>query len=197
MIFPLEEVRQFKIQKLQNELIMNTNQNMMMNMNNPMILTNFQNNIQNINTVNCDDCFEYNQKMEYYTGENAMYCNNCKNQLPAFYQTILFTSPDILIIVLNRGKGIEFNGKMEFSETLNLYKYVERKETGYMYKLIGTVNHMGGSNTSDHFIACCKSPINNKWYKYNDDLVTEINNFNQEIINYAKPFILFYQKLYN
>ena len=135
--------------------------------------------------------------MEYYTGENAMYCNNCKNQLPAFYQTILFTSPEILIIVLNRGKGIEFNVKMEFSETLNLYKYVERKETGYMYKLIGTVNHMGDSNASSHFIACCKSPINNKWYKYNDDLVTEINNFNQEIINYAKPFILFYQKLYN
>ena len=197
MIFPLEEVRQFKIQKLQNELIMNTNQNMMMNMNNPMIFTNFQNNIQNINTINCDDCFEYNQKMEYYTGENAMYCNNCKNQLPAFYQTILFTSPEILIIVLNRGKGIEFNVKMEFSETLNLYKYVERKETGYMYKLIGTVNQMGGSSTSDHFIACCKSPINDKWYKYNDDLVTDINNFNQEIINYAKLFILFYQNLYN
>ena len=86
---------------------------------------------------------------------------------------------------------------MEFTESLNLYNYVERKETGYIYKLIGIVTHIGESFASDHFIAYSKSPINDRWYKYNDDLVTEIYNFKQEIIDCVKPYILFYQKLDN
>ena len=192
LIFPLEEVRKFKLEKLQNNLNMNSNQNMMnmsnqmmmnnqmmnmnmmsnpmmnmnmmsnpmmnmnmmsnpmmnmnmmsnpmnnmnmmsnpmMNMNmmsNPMMVQQFIKIMQNNNSVNCDDCFEYNQKMECFSGENAMYCNVCKKQLPASYQTFLYTTPEILIIVLNRGKGIEFNVKLEFTETLDLNKYVEKK----------------------------------------------------------------------
>ena len=84
---------------------------------------------------------------------------------------------------------------MEFTETLNLYNYVERKDTGYVYKLIGVVIHMGDNGINGNFIACCKSPINNKWYKYNDDLVSEIVNFKQEIIDCSNASILFYEKI--
>ena len=210
LIFPLEEIRKFKIA---NQMMMNMNQNMMnmnmLNMNsnimNPMMMNmnsninfNFnQNNFQNINSVNFIDCFDFNQKMEYFTGDNSMYCNICKQQLPACYQTFLYTAPEILIIVLNRGKGIEFKVKMEFTEILDLSQYVIRKETGCFYNLIGVVTHMGESGASGHFIACCKSPINGKWYNYNDDLVTEVLNFKQDVIDYAMPYILFYQKKNN
>ena len=181
-----------------NQNMMNMNQ-MMMNMNsnimNQMMMMNMNSNIQNINSVNFKDCFDYNQKIDYFSGENVMYCNKCKQQLPACYQTLLYTGPEILIIVLNRGKGIEFKVKMEFTEILDLSNYIKRNETGCHYNLIGVVTHMGESGASGHFIACCKSPINNKWYKYNDDLVTEVNDFKQEIIDYAMPYILFYQKI--
>ena len=173
-----------------------TNQNFM-NVN-PMLyqqnLFNYQLNLQNINSVDLDDCFDYNQKNEYFTGENAMYCINCKTQLPGSYRTTLYTSPEILILVLNRGKGIEFKVKLEFIENLNLMNYVELKNTGYMYTLIGVVTHMGESGASGHFIAYCRSPRNNIWYRYNDDLVSKVNNVKQEIIDYAMPYILFYQK---
>ena len=33
--------------------------------------------------------------------------------------------------------------------------------------------------------------------KYNDDIVTSVINFKEEIIDYAMPDILFYQKLEN
>ncbi len=56
---------------------------------------------------------------------------------------------------------------------------------------------MGESETSGHFITCCKSPIDQKWYKYNDGIVTSVINFKEEIIDYAMPDILFYQKLEN
>ena len=50
------------------------------------------------------------------------------------------------------------------------------------------------SKTNDHFIAYCRSPIDDNWYKYNDDLVTPINDVKQEVIDYAMPYLLFYQK---
>ena len=194
LIFPLEEVRKYKINQLQNQFIQ-MNQNM--NMNQFLFQQNMLNlqNIQNLNIVNIDDCFNYNEKLENFTGENSMYCNICGQNLPAFYQTILFTSPEILIIVLNRGKGIQFKVKLEFQEILNLKNYIKRQDTGYNYKLIGVVTHMGESGASGHFIAYCKSPISNDWYQYNDDLVFKVNNFKQEIIDYAMPYILFYQKI--
>ena len=156
-------------------------------------LNELQMKIQNFN-VNIYDCFEYNQKMDYFTGENSMYCNNCKANIPASYFTKLYTSPEILIIVLNRGKGIEFKVKLEFYEDLDLQKYIQLSDTGYKYKLIGVVTHLGESGASGHFIAYCKSPIDNKWYNYNDDLVTKVDNFKKQIIDYAMPYILFFQK---
>ena len=123
-----------------------------------------------------------------------MYCNNCKNQYPASYYTKLYTSPDILIIVLNRGKGIEFKVKLEFSEDLNLNNFIQEKSIGFLYTLMGVVTHMGESGASGHFIAYCKSPIDYQWYRYNDDIVTKVVNFKKEIIDYAMPYILFFQK---
>ena len=190
LIFPLEEVRKMKINNLKNQFNLMCQNNMM----NMMMQQNFNYNIQNINSVNIYDCFEYNQKLEFFTGENAMYCNQCKSQLPASYNTTLYTIPEILIIVLNRGKGIEFNVKLEFDEQLNLFNFIYHKEFGFLYNLIGVVTHLGESGASGHFIAYCKSPIDNGWYRYNDDLVTKVTNFKKEIIDYAMPYILFFQK---
>ena len=189
---PMNNMNMMSIQMNNMNMVSNPMNNM--NMSNQIMIQQFMNIMQNNNSVNCDDCVEYNQKVECFSGENAMYCNTCKNQLPSSYQTFLYTTPEILIIVLNRGKGIEFNVKLEFTETLNLYNYVEKKETGYMYKLIGVVTHMGESGASGHFIACCKSPINGRWYKYNDDLVSEVMNVKQEIIDFDMPYILFLKK---
>ena len=194
--FPLEEVRRYKIQNQINQFIHN-NQNVMYM--NPILyqhnLNIFKNNCQNINSVNLDDCFRYNQKIEEFTGENSMFCNNCQKQCSAQYKTVLSTAPEILIIVLNRGKGIQYKVKCEFVLQLNLYEFLEMPNTGYMFDLVGVVTHMGESGASGHFIAYCKSPIDSNWYQYNDDLVFQVNNFANEVINYAMPYILFYQKI--
>ena len=124
-----------------------------------------------------------------------MYCNRCQHESPSSYVTKLYTGPQILIIILNRGVGIQYKVKLEFTETLNLANYIEQNNTGCFYNLIGVVTHMGESGASGHFIAYCKSPIDKKWYRYNDDLVTEVFNFKQEIMDYAMPYILFFQKI--
>jgi ubiquitin C-terminal hydrolase len=198
LIFPLEEIRKYKINNLINNFI-SMNQ-YMMNIN-PILynqnLSIFKMNIQNTNSVSIFDCFNYNEKVEYFTGENAMYCNKCKVQLPASYYTKLYTLPQILIIVLNRGKGIEFKVKLEFPQELNLSQYVIDKNTSFNFELIGVVTHLGESGASGHFIAYCKSPIDQNWYQYNDDLVSKVENFIKQIKDYAMPYILFYQKKEN
>jgi ubiquitin C-terminal hydrolase len=186
LIFPLEEVRKFKIQNL-----INSNCQNMMFMN-PLFFQ--QNQFNNIQSVNMDDCFQYNEKIEIFSGENAMYCNKCNGQFKAGYKTRLYYGPEILIIVLNRGKGIEFKVKLEFTEQINLSQYFQLNNFGNVYNLIGVVTHMGESGASGHFIANAKSPIDGQWYTYNDDLVSKVHNFKQQIIDYAMPYILFYQK---
>ena len=198
--FPLEEVRKYKLEFITNYNLMLSNQNMNMNPNMMMNNQTFQQNLQKIqllqnNQVNIFDCFDYNQKEECFTGENSMFCNICNMQLPSTYTTFIYSAPPILILVLNRGQGIQYKIKMEFYTEIDLTNYVEYKENKpIMYDLIGVVTHMGGSDQYGHFIAACRSPIDNKWYQYNDDMAFAVQNFNTQILNYAMPYILFYQK---
>ena len=177
-VFPLEEIRIFKSQN-------NYNNNFNYNMN-------FNN-----NEVNIYDCFLYDQRINYMVGENAMFCNFCKRQCNSQMCTILAFGPEIIIIILNRGQGIQYKVKVNFDEQLNLYNFIEYKDTGVNYQLIGVVTHLGGSDMSGHFIAYCKNPISNTWYQYNDSIVNEVNqaNFKAEVIDYAMPYLLFYQKI--
>ncbi len=211
LIFPLEEVRKYKLQELinrNNQINQNMmNPGMMMNMNMGQNMMNmmqmnpqeFQNNLNKIqllqnNSVDISDCFDYNQKIENFVGENAMYCDTCKRQLPASFQTRLYNAPEVLILVLNRGAGIQFKVKLQFNLQLNLYNYLDNKTSSCIYDLIGVVTHMGESGSSGHFIATCRSPKDNNWYQFNDDLVFPVTDFNQQILNYAMPYILFYKK---
>ena len=199
-IFPLEEVRKFKIQ--QNQQMFENNlkiqfANNMLNWNNMQFMQqtfNIQN--QNINSVNIIDCFNYNQRQEFMQGENAMFCNTCNRTENAAFQNYICDCPEIMIIILNRGQGIQFKIKLEFTEFLDIGSYVRNNNNNPCnYKLIGVVTHMGESGASGHFVAFCRSPINEQWYNYNDDLCFPVNNFKKDVIDYAMPYILFYQKV--
>ena len=75
--------------------------------------------LQNANSMNIFDCFNYYYRFQLMDGDNAMYCNRC-NQLLTFGRSeFIATGPEILIVLLNRGKSIEFNIKLEFVEYLS------------------------------------------------------------------------------
>ena len=181
--FPLEQVNIFCGRVQNNSLIYNQfnqfnqfNQNI--NMNNP--------------DINLNDCFEYYRKTDLMTGENAMYCNFCQINCNSFYSTSLYTLPNYLILILNRGKGNSYKCKVNFPEILDLSHYVIRKESGYMYDLYGVICHLGPSSMGGHFIAFCRHRINNNWYKYNDAEVTKCEN--KDFLS-GIPYILFYQQI--
>ena len=152
------------------------------------------NNINNKNEVCLLDCFDYDRKQNFMNGQNAMYCNGCKAICDCIVSTNLVTGPEILILLLNRGNGKEFDIKIFFDEYLDLTKYIEN---GCKYKLMGVISHIGENGMGGHFIAYCKDPITKQWYKYNDSLVSKVENFKKEVIDFAMPYLLFYEKINN
>ena len=174
IIFPLEKVREYVYQSSNGQ----------------------------INNVTLDNCF-----MHYYTGErlsgaNQIYCNNCKNLADAIIVNKIFTSPEVLTIILNRGKGLEFKVAFSFQYYIDINNYIVDKSSGKnnTYELIGILCHFGPSGMSGHFIAYCKSPIDNNWYCYNDATVVQCKGL-PDISTNANvdgiPYVLYYQRINN
>jgi len=140
-------------------------------------------------SVTLKDCFENEINTIEFKGDNQIYCNRCNKLLDAKGENRIFSSPHVLILILNRGKANKFDCDVEFEENLNIEKYVDSKQCPTKYKLIGVISHFGESSMSGHFIADCRH-FDGKWYTFNDSIVTGPN------FKYTKkgtPYILFYE----
>ena len=149
------------------------------------------NNFGGKNSVTLIDCFDNEIDDINFQGDNQIYCNNCRKLLDASGKNKIFSTPHVLILILNRGKANKFECDVEFEEELDIKKYVESEKCPTKFKLIGVISHFGESSMSGHFIADCLH-FNNKWYCFNDGIVTGPS------YNYAKrgtPYILFYENI--
>ena len=142
------------------------------------------------NIVDLYECFDYNQRPDLISGK-SFYCNNCRTMVDNVNTTKLLYCPKILVINFNRGKGLEFDVKINFPEYIDIINYVYYKDNSpTFYELVGIVTHFGPSSMGGHFIAFCKSFGNQQWYKYNDAMV-DPSSF-EEAKNTGVPYILFY-----
>ena len=170
LIFPLEKVREYMEDKNPNGFF----------------------------SITLDNCFENYQNCEILNGPNQIYCNNCKQMANASTRNKIFTCPQVITIILNRGKGLEFDVNFEYPLILNIEKYVTDKKNGenYNYELIGVLAYLAHCRMAGYFIAFCKSPVDNNWYCYNDVQVSKCKDprfqNNNEIESI--PYVLFYQK---
>ena len=143
--------------------------------------------------LNLIECFEHYRAVTMFSGDNQMYCNGCFQNANAFYYNFIKKAPKILVIILNRGKAAKYNCLVNFGKKLNIEEYVEDKEGGNVYELIGVIVHYGPSSNCGHFIAFCINRTEQSWYKYND-AHAERCEFDNEYIN-GMPYILFYRKM--
>ena len=143
--------------------------------------------------LNLEDCFAHSEQVEHFTGENQFYCNICNGMNDADYQTLLYATPTIMAIVLNRGRANkDFQEEFIFKTELDIKKYIHNPGCKHgKYYLIGMVVHSGESSMAGHFIAYCRMDKNAKWFCYNDAWVTECNNI-EEKLSQNCPYILFY-----
>ena len=64
---------------------------------------------------------------------------------------------------------------------------------GIKYELIGIIFSNFDSGINEQYFTYCKSPVNKKWYCYNDSNIQNIKDPTKE--NKGIPYILFYQKI--
>ena len=169
--FPLDEVRKYILS-------------------NQMLYMKYMNTNTNPNVeVNLIDCFYYYQKDDIL----SCYCDRCQNiNAQVLTRTKLYVAPIYLILLFNRGKGIQFKIKLTFPEQFDT-NGIFINSSG-IYQLYGVVKHYGDSSASGHFTAYCRSPIDGCWYHYNDAMVTPVNEQEKYIIqDNGMTYMLFYQ----
>ncbi len=183
IIFPLEEVKNMR--------------------DNSYFITN----LTGTNLVTIGDCFAYNEKTDLFTGENRNYCNLCKQLFDSAYRSKIFSAPNVLILILNRGRGNVSKVNLDTYPTkMNITSFVhnpinepyinaQRLNPDFWYDLIGVVRHVGPSGPDGHFISDNK--IGDQWYRMNDAIVTKLESDQlkpQAFDKFGTPYILFYAK---
>ena len=170
--FPLQQVNKYYYDKGERQLINNDGKNP---------------------DVDLYECFEYYRKIDLMSGENQMFCNICNNLNDSYYSTLIYSAPNYLIINLNRGKGAIYECKVNFPELLNILNFVTYKEGITAFGLYAVICHLGPSSMNGHFVAYCRNRMDNKWYLYNDGMVSPCTKKNQ--YQDGMPYILFYKAL--
>ena len=133
------------------------------------------------------DCFIVDEKKTEFNGDNQIYCEKCDKSCDGESFNKLCISPKILILFLDRGINNRFRCDVEFPEKLDINNYVEEK--GKKYELIGTIEHLGPSGKSGHFIANCKH-FDGNWYFFSDSSYMTTKKYYKK---YGLPYLLFYR----
>ena len=153
------------------------------------------------------DAFNYLSNEEILDGENMIYCNKCHQLTIGRISQNIYRLPNILIIVLNRGKNnSDFNEEFDFPEYLDFNSDFNDKniiidqQSKKKYYLMSVIKHIGESGSNGHFIAYVrKNNSKTKFLCYNDSFVNEVNTedaMKYKISNKEEekitPYILFY-----
>ena len=123
-------------------------------------------------------------------------CINCKNKCLFKIINRIYDSSNIFVFFLDRKNFDKECIKIPFiiEEKIDLNNYIEKTEISKNYELIGIVSI---SMREKKYVAFSKSPIDKKWYLYNDcEIQCVIFNFVLEShnrFNFYIPCILFYE----
>ena len=152
--------------------------------------------------ITLNECFEKSQQPEIFISNNQIYCNNCRMNSSTYSYNQLYTCPEVLIILLNREQFFEQDILFSFPMNISLEKYIIDQTCNSNYDLISILSFQSIQNQNKrtlHCISYCKSPVDNKWYIYNDANITPCysNNIEDEMQSNIFPYILFYQRKNN
>ena len=154
---------------------------------------------ENTNQINknisLNDLFEILGEEELLDENNLWFCENCKKKQKAMKKLEIYKTPKILIIQIKRFNRIKkLETKVDFPiKNLDINKYIisEDKNKNIKYDLFAVANHYGSLNFG-HYTAICKNSLNDKWYEFNDSMVSEIKDISRIISENA--YVLFYKQ---
>ena len=143
---------------------------------------------------------------EYLDGENKWNSPYAKKLVDAEKLNLIWETPKILIFLIKRFEysytgAKKLNNIINFPiDNLDISKYLHPNHVSKYtnYSLFAINNHTNFNNfgfngiSFGHYYSYCKNYTDNKWYKYDDENVTQINESNI-ITNSA--YMLFYKAI--
>ena len=130
-----------------------------------------------------------------------LHCDTCRAFKNGWVQKSIYQLPQIMIIILNRGKNnkefleqLQINEILDFNNTPNIFCNIDNQNYYKKYFLCGIIKQIG---SNEHFISYFRNRINQKFYCYNDISVSEVSveNAMKTVIFQNEniiPYILFY-----
>lgn len=153
---------------------------------------------KNINIYDCLNYFENPKIVE----QNGIVCEKCGNKEEFFITSKILKCQDNLFILLNKnftnGEKDE-DIKFELDEILDMKTFIKDNENNeklnyYLYGIICLNITFEENKNKIHHVAFCKSPVDEKWYKYDDNIVEPVGDIKIEVDKFDTPVALFYQK---
>ena len=157
----------------------------------------WKNNTGKKNEISINDCLD-----TYMTEkETTFYCQNCQYYQKMLVQSKISSINKNIIFLLDRGDSINnelLNIKFKIEEKIDLSKYINDEKSPKKFELAGIISIVLDNNNK--FVCDCKSPIDNKWYKFDDEKVEFSFEDTEEVIeeNNGKkliPYILYYKSV--
>uniref|UniRef100_A0A8K9UV37 Ubiquitin carboxyl-terminal hydrolase n=1 Tax=Oncorhynchus mykiss TaxID=8022 RepID=A0A8K9UV37_ONCMY len=148
--------------------------------------------------VTLQDCLAAFFTRDELKGDNMYSCEKCKKLRNGVKFCKVQRVPEILCIHLKR-----FRHELMFStkigthvsfplEGLELQPFLAKDSSARTttYDLLSVICHHGTAS-SGHYIAYCRNDLNNLWYEFDDQSVTEVS---ESCIQNAEAYVLFYKK---
>jgi ubiquitin carboxyl-terminal hydrolase 8 len=152
--------------------------------------------------ITLDECLKHDfGSTELLTGDNKYFCDHCSNKHDAMKTTAIWHVPSKLIIHLKRftNNGSRTSKNTDFVNFpltgLDLKDYISQYSTNdYVYDLYAVIVQ-SGSLRGGHYIAYTKNPINDEWYRFDDQNILHIpkDKIESNIVT-SGAYVLFYKK---
>lgn len=148
--------------------------------------------------VTLQDCLAAFFARDELKGDNMYSCEKCKKLRNGVKFCKVQKFPEILCIHLKRFRHeLMFSTKISTHvsfplEGLDLQPFLAKDSPAQIvtYDLLSVICHHGTAS-SGHYIAYCRNNLNNLWYEFDDQSVTEVS---ESTVQNAEAYVLFYRK---
>ncbi|XP_025112391.1 ubiquitin carboxyl-terminal hydrolase 20-like isoform X3 [Pomacea canaliculata] len=159
-------------------------------------------------TITLQHCLSAFFSADELKGDNMYSCEQCKKLRNGLKYSKVLKLPEILCIHLKRFRHEFFSSKISSYISFPLhglemkpYLHKDCKSEITTYDLVAVVCHHGTAGdiqvkwlccvAAGHYTAYCLNHVNEQWYEYDDQYVTEVDV--SQVIN-SEAYVLFYRK---
>lgn len=148
--------------------------------------------------VSLQDCLAAFFARDELKGDNMYSCEKCKKLRNGVKFCKVLVLPEILCIHLKRFRhelmfSTKINNHVSFPlEGLDLQPFLAKDSPSQIttYELLSVICHHGTASCG-HYTAFCLNDLNDRWYEFDDQSVTEVS---QSTVQNAEAYVLFYRK---